>query len=125
MNPLILETVNGQTEFRPGETIQGAAYWKLDAPPKFAEVRLFWHARGQGTEDVTVVNVYSFPTAKSEEARPFQFSAPTEPYSFSGQLITLNWGLELVVEPGKHSTQIEITISPTGQKIQLSTAVKS
>jgi hypothetical protein len=119
MNPLTLETLNGKTEFRPGDSIQGGAYWRLEAAPKSAEVRLFWRAHGSGNEDIMVVNVYNFPNAKPEEARPFNFTAPVEPYSFAGKLITLVWGLELVVEPGKHSAQIEISISPSGKPVQL------
>lgn len=119
MNPLTLETLNGQTEFRPGEQIRGAAYWKLEAAPKSVEVRLYWRAHGQGNEDIAVVNSFTFPNPKPEEARPFQFPAPAEPYSFSGKLITLNWGLELVVAPGNHSTSLEISISPTGKPVQL------
>ena len=119
MNPLTLEILNRQTAFRPGEKIQGAAHWKLEAPPKSAEVRLFWRTRGQGTEDVAVENAYNFPNAKAEEARPFIFPAPAAPYSFSGRLIMLVWGLELIVEPGKHSTLVEITISPAGKEIRL------
>ncbi len=119
MNQLLIEMQEEQRAFRPGDSIKGAAFWKSEAVPKSVELRLFWKTRGKGTEDVKVVGKYSFSEPKQEEARPFEFRAPEGPYSFSGKLISLIWGLELVLEPRSESTRQEITISPTAKEILL------
>ena len=119
MSQLLIEMQEEQRAFRPGDTIKGAAFWKRDTAPKSVEIRLFWHTRGKGTEDVKVVGKEAFPEPKAEEARPFQFRAPEGPYSFSGKLISLIWGLELVAEPGAESTRIELTISPSAREVLL------
>lgn len=119
MNQLRLGTRDNQREFRPGEEVHGAAGWQLDQPAKAVEVRLFWYTRGKGTEDVGVVGTVRFDQPQQEEARPFQFKLPESPYSFSGKLISLIWALELVVEPGQHSTRLELTVSPTGKEVLL------
>ena len=119
MSQLLLELRDGKKNFHPGEPISGAAFWKLEQPPKFVDVRLFWRTRGKGTEDLEVVASYNFPEPKAEESRPFQFTAPPEPCSFSGKLISLIWGLELIVKPGTEATHLEILISPTGQEMTL------
>ena len=119
MSQVTLEMRDGQKAFRPGEAVSGGAFWKLDRAPKSVEVRLFWRTRGKGTEDVSVVNTVRFENPKPEEARLFRFEAPDGPYSFSGKLISLIWGLELVVEPGESAARVEITISPTGQEVLL------
>jgi hypothetical protein len=119
MNQLKLGTRDNRTEFRPGDEIAGAAGWQLDQPPKSAEVRLFWYTRGKGTEDVSVVDTVRFDNPQREEARPFRFTAPAEPYSFSGRLISLVWALELVIEPGKESARFEFTLSSTGKEVLL------
>ena len=106
-------------KFRPGEKVEGVAGWRLDKPPESVELRLFWFTRGKGTEDVSVVNQLRFDSPRLEEGRRFNFTLPTEPYSFSGQLISLIWALELVVEPGEHSTRVELVVSPTGEEILL------
>jgi len=105
--------------FRPGETVEGVAGWRLDEPPKSIELRLFWFTRGKGTEDVSVVSQLRFEAPQLEEGRRFSFTLPAEPYSFSGQLISLIWGLELVVEPGERSTRVEVVMSPTAREILL------
>ncbi len=105
--------------YQPGETIEGVAGWRLDQPPRSVELRLFWFTRGKGTEDVAVVNQLNFASPQSEEGRTFSFTLPPEPWSFSGQLISLIWALELVAQPGNHSTRIEFAMSPTGREIQL------
>ena len=105
--------------FRPDETIEGVAGWRLDQPPKSVELRLLWFTRGKGTEDVGVVNSMNFPSPQIEEGRKFSFTLPQDPWSFSGQLISVIWALELVAQPGNHSTRLEIIVSPTGHEIQL------
>ena len=112
-------TRDSRTEFRPGEEISGAVGWQLTQPPKSVEVRLFWYTRGKGTEDVSVVDTVRFDNPKQEEARPFSFTAPAGPYSFSGKLISLIWALELVTEPGNESARLDLTISPTGKEVVL------
>jgi len=107
------------TNYRPGETIEGVAGWRLEKPPKSVELRLFWFTRGKGTEDVGIVNQTSFPEPQLEEGRKFSFTLPPEPWSFSGQLVSLIWALELVAEPGEQSTRVELVVSPSGQEIQL------
>ena len=105
--------------YRPGETIEGVAGWRLDQPSKSVELRLFWFTRGKGTEDVGVVNSMNFQAPQLEEGRKFSFTLPPEPWSFSGQLVSVIWALELVAQPGNHSTRVELVVSPSGQEIQL------
>ncbi len=119
MNSLLIELPDHKSAFRPGDMIAGAAYWKAENPPNSVEVRLVWRTRGKGTEDVQTMWSYSFTDPKPEEARPFKMLAPEGPYSFSGKLISLIWGLELVIKPSAQSTQVEITISPTGKEVLL------
>jgi len=119
MSTLKIATRDNRISFRPGEEIVGAVAWQLDQAPRAIELRLFWFTRGKGTSDVKVVQTVSFNNPKLEEARPFQLTAPTEPYSFSGKLISLIWALELVVEPGKETERLEIAISPTAEEIVL------
>lgn len=107
-------------EFRPGEELAGAAYWKLDQQPKLVEVRLFWFTRGKGTEDVEVIEKFMFDNPQMEEARPFKFRLPGSPYSFSGNLISLTWAVELVAKPAREAKRIEFVLSPSGGEIVLS-----
>lgn len=119
MSELRILVRDERRSFRPGETLEGVAGWRLDQEPKSVELRLFWFTRGKGTEDVGVVNQLNFPEPQLEEGRKFSFTLPAEPFSFSGQLISLIWALELVVEPGELSTRVEIIVSPTSQEILL------
>lgn len=110
---------NDQRAFRPGETLQGAAGWQWDQPPESAEVRLYWRTEGKGVPDVAVVAVVPFEQPAARDARPFQFQLPEGPYSFSGRLISLIWGVELVLHPGPHAARAEFVLSPTGEEILL------
>ena len=124
MSQLRIAIKEDRKTFRPGDTIVGAVGWKRDAAPKHAELRLFWFTRGKGTQDVSIVETEKFDAPQAEEARPFRFTVPAAPYSFSGKLISLVWALELILEPGSETARIELTISPTEQEIILSEVAK-
>jgi hypothetical protein len=119
MNELRILLQNEQKNFRGGETVEGVAGWRLEKTPRSVEVRLFWFTRGKGTEDVGVVSKMRFDAPPQEDGRKFSFTLPEEPWSFSGQLISLIWALELVAEPGGHTARVELVVSPTGQEILL------
>lgn len=119
MSDLKIILRDDRVNHRPGDTVEGVAGWRLDQPPKSVELRLFWFTRGKGTEDVELVERMPFPEPQLEEGRTFRFTLPSEPWSFSGQLISLIWALELIVEPRELTTRVELVVSPTGQEIQL------
>jgi len=119
MNELKILVRDERRSFRPGETVEGVAGWQVEKPPQSVELCLFWFTRGKGTEDVSMVNRLRFDAPQLEEGRRFSFALPPEPFSFSGQLVSLIWALELVVEPGERSTRVELVVSPTGEEILL------
>lgn len=109
---------------RPGEAITGTASWNLSEPPKKVELRLCWFTRGKGTVDAQVIESLPFDAPSAHDQRPFHFTAPAQPYSFSGRLISLIWALELVVEPGNRFERMEITIAPDGEEVVLPNVTK-
>lgn len=119
MSELRILLRDGQKSFRCGERVEGVAGWRLEKPPTSAELRLFWFTRGKGTEDVGVVQIARFEAPQLEEGRKFSFTLPNEPWSFSGQLVSLIWALELVIEPGEQTARAELVASPTGHEILL------
>jgi hypothetical protein len=119
MSSLQVELADGKTKYRPGEAVEGVAFWELDAPPKSVEVRLFWRTEGKGTNDVQIVQAFPEPGNGQRDRRPFRFLLPPGPYSVSGTLVSIVWGVELVTEPSGESASVEITVSPTGEEIRL------
>jgi hypothetical protein len=119
MSELKILLRNERRNFHAGDIVEGVAGWRLEKPPKSVELRLFWFTRGKGTEDVGVVSRMRFDLPQQEEGRKFSFTLPAEPWSFSGQLISLIWALELVAEPGGHTARVELVVSPTGREILL------
>jgi hypothetical protein len=119
MNDLKIVLRDGRKSFRPGDVVEGVAGWRSPQPLRSVELRLFWFTRGKGTEDVGLVNQLRFESPQLEEGRRFSFTLPNEPWSFSGELVSLIWALELLAEPGDQSIRVELTVSPTGQEILL------
>ena len=116
---LVIQIRDRQTDFSPRDTVMGEVSWQLDAPPKSAELRLLWRTSGRGSPDVGIVETVPFPNPQATETRPFAVKLPDGPYSFSGALITLTWGLELAIDPGDHLADIEFVVAPEGRAISL------
>jgi len=119
MSSINLELADGKTRYRPGEWVEGVAFWSLSAAPESIEVRIYWRTQGKGTQDLELVRNVKFAQIGLEDRRPFRLQLPAAPYSFSGKLITLAWGVEVVGEPAGESANIDITVSPTGEEVRL------
>jgi hypothetical protein len=117
--PLQIEIDEGREAFEPGGKLAVTATWQLAKPPRGVELRLFWFTRGRGSEDAGVVETVRFDGPKAEDKRSFRLRLPEGPCSFSGQLISLIWALELVAEPSKETARVEIVMAPGGQAVQL------
>lgn len=115
---MIAEIVPARTNYQPGDAIEGNVSWVAEKPPHKAELRLFWQTRGKGDRDAGLVESVNFELPQPSDFREFRFRAPDFPPSFSGRLISLVWGLELVLEPGETSA-VELVIGPKGAEISL------
>ena len=118
-NRAAIKIENDRRQFAPGEILRGRVGWQTDTAPKSAELRLFCYTEGCGTRDVIVAGTETWANPISDSLEPFEFTLPAGPYSFSGELITLKWALELVLEPTVNPERIEFTLSPDGTEIDL------
>jgi len=119
MDKLSIAIREDKTAFAPGETVEGAIQWNLDAPPRRLKLSLFWYTSGKGTRDVGVTETLKIDAPGAFGSRDFAFSLPDGPYSFSGKLISLIWAVELTCSPGSDTVRKEITLSPSGSEIVL------
>lgn len=117
MNSLRIELDQNQTAYQPGQTISGTASWQHDRVPKNACVRLYWHTQGKGTEDAGVAEEFILDMPQMSDRRRFEWTLPAGPYSFSGRLISLIWGVELEVD--KEYCNTDIIVAPNGEEIVL------
>lgn len=124
MTALTIELTDDRTNYAPGEAVSGTVSWSAEQAGEKLELRLFWFTRGKGTEDAGIVEKIQFDRPSLHETRAFQFRLPVGPYSFSGQLISLVWALELVAGPSKTVVRREIEVGPDRREVRLE-AVRS
>ena len=105
--------------FRPGEQLAGSASWQHAAEIRSAVVRLFWTTSGKGTTDTEIVLEQELDHPQPDDTRRFSLVLPAGPHAFSGSLITLNWGVELVIEPGELAVHCGVVVGPQGEEIRL------
>lgn len=108
------------TQYRPGETISGTVSWtELGAETDGIEIRLLWYTQGKGNQDLEVVESLPRNITQPTGSTPFEFTAPTRPFSFSGKLISLIWTIEVVVFPSQDGYREQVTLSHHGAEIKL------
>ena len=116
---LTITTEGGGTWFKPGERVDGTASWHLDADAEALELRLFWYTSGKGSQDVGIVRVLRTERPDTSGFREFSIRVPEAPYSFSGKLITLAWGIELVAVPSGETERLDILIGPRPVEVDI------
>lgn len=113
-------TLTGQrTAFQPGDEIAGTATWRCAEPPNRVEICLGWHTSGKGTRDSETVATEVVPNPAASGQHTFRFTAPAQPHSFSGRLISLVWSVELIVDPSEEVERVEVVIAPDTREIEL------
>ena len=117
-----------KSDFRPGESLEGSANWNFSAAPASLEIRLLWFTRGKGTSDASIVETTSIAHPAAMGDAPFRFVLPAAPHSFSGQLISLVWAVEIVAHKSKKREigreRLEFRLSPSPDEIVLTRADK-
>ena len=119
MTTMAVELDGGRSAFRPGERVEGQASWELAEPPRSLEVRLFWTTSGRGDEDQEIVAVEPVPSPAASGWTRFSFQLPAGPYSFSGQLVSLAWALELVAPHEEMAASAPIVVGPEGREVRI------
>jgi hypothetical protein len=113
-----------QTQLQPGQHFSGKILWALVKAPKEVRLTLGWFTEGRGTSDHKIEAERSWTTEATSGEEAFEFPLPASPYSFDGQLISLNWELKLSVKKGKAEHQLPIIVSPHAQAVELSSVPK-
>ncbi len=119
---LSITTPGDLTAFDPGSEIELYIGWEFENDPSSIEVRLVWSTSGKGDQDLKVVQKIVLESPPNREERPVLIALPWGPYSFSGKLISLVWGIELIAFPSKESIRKTIVIAPQGKEILLTAA---
>ena len=115
---LKLTLKDDRMHFAPGATVEGEAAWEYKSSPGWIELRLFWFTEGEGNHEVEIVSWKRWDNPAAHAHETFSFELPMGPYSFSGKLITLSWGLELVTARQEHARE-EFFVGPHGEEILL------
>ena len=118
---LHLDLHDDQHALRPGDRVEGVISWSMSKRPKSAEVVLFWFTEGKGTSDTRIIDRMLIEQPVPDDSQIFSLQLPDQPYSFSGKLISLQWAIEAIVEPGHHVQRRTLIVSPTREEINLRT----
>lgn len=106
-------------DYEPGEQIQGKLTWNQIGPSVDFDIRLIWYTLGKGSRDCSIVSSHLVAKPNISGDYDFSFEAPTWPHSFTGQLISLQWAIEVVELPSEQAVEAELIIAPGRKEILL------
>ncbi|HMO27296.1 MAG TPA: hypothetical protein PKB10_13615 [Tepidisphaeraceae bacterium] len=112
-------TLDGTTNYQPGDTIRGELSWALTIDVSQLALRLVWNTSGRATEYVQVASEQLLGAQPRAGRHPFELTAPQTPYSCDGKLVSIQWAVEAVVNDGAESARASFISSPTGQTLIL------
>lgn len=112
-----------EKQLRPMQTVSGEVAWQLAEAPKMLTLRLFWYTRGRGSDDLRVVEYRELPLTTQGKSR-FSVALPAGLYSFSGRLITLTWGVEVITDDNQVFASEDIIVSPNGEEVRLDASIQ-
>lgn len=118
MNRLSIQLQQAPPAFAPGDVIEGRAEWTLEQPADAVIVRLFWFTEGKGERDVGIADEVRFDHPPAQYTSEFQFTAPEEPWSYDGSLLSIQWGIEVVCEGNRDSERVILVIAPNRSTVR-------
>ncbi|MFP4351900.1 MAG: hypothetical protein ACLFRP_00390 [Puniceicoccaceae bacterium] len=111
-----------QRAIRPGTAFEGDILWDLETAPRALRLRLGWWTSGRGDRDEHVVaeREWASPAAIGKESFSLAVPEAVVP-SFSGRLISVEWGLQLSARGIRLDDEIEsVIVSPLLREIDIS-----
>lgn len=120
---LLIKLDSQQGYYAPGDLITGTIRAaELPSDTHRLAIRLLWFTTGKGTRDVNTYFEIVQAAGPTTSAHAFEFIAPHRPLSFSGQLVSLQWAIEVVAFPSKQSSLARIVITHSDAEITLRNA---
>ena len=119
MNKAEIRIEGEKPRFKPGDLLKGYSTWTPELQVENAEIRLFWFTEGLGTQDIGIADVVKLPEPITSNHFPFEFSLPDHPYSMDGNLFSISWALELVMNNEKIVERFDFIMAPGGTAIEL------
>jgi hypothetical protein len=105
----------------PGDQVTGIATWTLAAAPRQLGLRLFWHTTGKASRDTGIAGEQLVVNPAASGSQRFSFRAPSNPVSYDGPLISIQWAVEASADETATAHEYLI-ISPTRERLTLSGA---
>ena len=105
--------------FAPGETLVFTLGRDASDAPGPLTVQLGWFTEGRGTTDAGIVWKELFSDLAPGSDRNFEVRLPSEPWSFAGQLVAVQWRLEVLAAKQKLIVSAPLVIAPGGVEPRL------
>lgn len=123
MSELILE-LDDTTGIEPGGKLLGRLRWEIvdiSQKKRHIELSIGWKATSESREENQRVDGRTIDIDwNSSGVESFDFELPENPFSFKGQLISLQWFIEAALDDA--IVQKEFVLSPTGETLILPVA---
>lgn len=99
-------------EFAPGDVISGTVRWSVGRKPESGVVTLFWYVEQRDGPHIYPVKRLPIPHPAEQGEYGFSFTAPPGPCSYAGTLFSIEWAVELLLEPNLLDIRSKLVLAP-------------
>jgi hypothetical protein len=104
---------------RPGDTLSGEATWTLSETTPAIRLKLVWTTEGKGVDaPPVIVEEQVIDQPATEGKQPFAFKLPDGPWTFEGNLFSVQWYVELGDSEYRYERG-KFVLSPTGAPVRV------
>ena len=90
MSELNIQLNSDRNTFVPGQTAEGTISWQFDEEPQKLTLALHWYTRSMAGRQSGMADCIEFERPGLNGSKAFSLKIPQGPYSFKGQLLSLN-----------------------------------
>src|SRR5262245_10729919 len=107
-------------QYRPEQKIYGTVHWNLPQSSEQIELSLLWYTIRPGPLEhlrlvgggSTMVDSLLIQSPLQIASQDFEFSIPIGPYTYTGKLFSIIWGVLAVSKPDNTKSSIHLTVHP-------------
>ena len=117
---ILIELMGSRNQYQPGEKIYGTVHWNLPYPSEEIDLSLLWYTIKHGTlaqlrfhdGGSTIVDSLLIPGNVQIASQDFEFTIPAGPYSYSGKLFSIIWGVLAIAKVNRARSSLHLTVHP-------------
>ncbi len=105
--------------FAPGEGVELIVEWENKLPSEHISLYLKWKTSGRGIKNTGITDCFEIKSSDVYGVQEIFMNMPLAPWSFSGELVSLTWVIEVSLAYSMVSEELPFVLGPDRTEVHL------